>query len=75
MGAQQSHREGRTIHDADSHIIEHPGWLESYASDYVKANLLPGLIPLDSEVLQPVIKMANDRLDGNNPRIHREVKS
>ena len=27
-----SHKEGRIIHDADSHIIEARGWLESYAS-------------------------------------------
>ena len=33
-----SHREGRIIHDADSHIIEGRGWLESYASEYVRDN-------------------------------------
>lgn len=31
-----SHREGRIIHDADSHIIEARGWLESYALSTLK---------------------------------------
>ena len=51
MSAQQSHREGRIIHDADSHIIEYPGWLESYSSEYVKANLKPSRLTTDNPYL------------------------
>lgn len=75
MGAPQSHRNGRIIHDADSHIIEHPGWLESYASDYVKENLMPGLIPLDMPELKPIIDLANERINGNNPEYTDKLKA
>ncbi len=65
----QSHRDGRVIHDADSHIIETAGWLEGYASEYVKQNLEPGLIPLDLPALQPIYERAQDRLAGNQPEV------
>ena len=42
-----THRANRVIHDADSHIIEGRGWLESYASAYVQNNLAPGLFDLN----------------------------
>ncbi|MEH6584800.1 MAG: amidohydrolase family protein [Halioglobus sp.] len=74
MGAQQSHREGRIIHDADSHIIEAPGWLEGYSCDYVKANLKPGLIPLDSPKLAPIFDQANKRLAGDDPELTAKLK-
>jgi len=51
MSTQQSHREGRIIHDADSHIIEYPGWLESYSSEYVKANLKPSKLTMTIQYL------------------------
>jgi predicted TIM-barrel fold metal-dependent hydrolase len=70
-----SHREGRVIYDADSHITEMPGWLESYCSDYVKANLLPGLIPLDMPALQPVLGQANNRLEGKDPELTEKMKA
>ena len=38
-GIVMSHRDDRVIFDADSHIIEGRGWLESYASEYVRDNL------------------------------------
>ena len=47
--------EGRVIHDADSHIIEGRGWLESYASEYVKNNLDTGAFDLDMPALDPLI--------------------
>ena len=52
MSTQQSHREGRIIHDADSHIIEYPGWLESYCSDYVKTNLNPSRMTVDNPIFK-----------------------
>ena len=31
--------EGRLIHDADSHVVETPGWLDAYAEADVRARL------------------------------------
>ena len=64
-----SHREGRVIHDADSHIIESRGWLESYASEYVKNNLYTGAFDLDMPALDPLIEAADKRLAGNDPAL------
>lgn len=69
-----SHREGRVVHDADSHIIEYPGWLESYASNYVRENLDPGLIPLDMPELVAVYERAKERLGGNDPETTAELQ-
>ena len=33
------HCANRTVHDADSHITESGGWMEDYASKYVRDNL------------------------------------
>ncbi|NKB98292.1 MAG: amidohydrolase family protein [Pseudomonadales bacterium] len=67
MTVAVSHREGRIIHDADSHIAEPIGWLNDYASEYVKANLQPGVRPSDLEELQPFIHAAEKRLAGDDP--------
>lgn len=75
MTAHNSHCEGRMIHDADSHITETRGWLESYCSDYVKKNLDPGIIPLDMPELDPFMAMADARLAGKSPEITEELKS
>ena len=34
-----AHVAGRVVNDADSHLIESRGWLESYCSEYVRENL------------------------------------
>jgi predicted TIM-barrel fold metal-dependent hydrolase len=70
-----THREGRIVHDADSHIIEGRGWLESYASDYVKENLDPGLFDLDMPALDPIMEAANKRLAGDYPVLTEALKS
>ena len=36
-----SYAEGRTIHDADSHVMETPDWLVSYADPDVRSRLKP----------------------------------
>jgi len=36
-----SYAEGRTIHDADSHVMETPDWLVSYADAEVRSRLKP----------------------------------
>ena len=70
-----SHRDGRVIHDADAHIAEPIGWLDRYASDYVKANLQPGVRPSDLEGLQPFIEAAEKRLAGDDPEKTAELKA
>ena len=52
-----SHREGRFIHDADSHIIEGCGWLESYATAYVKDNLDTGVFDLNVPALDLILEL------------------
>lgn len=75
MNAPNSHCEGRLIHDADSHITESRGWLESYCSDYVKANLDSGVIPLEMPELDPLMAMADQRLAGKNPDLTEALTS
>ena len=55
-GDPMSHREGRIIHDADSHIIEGRGWLEGYATQYVRDNLDTGVFDLDMPALDPHLR-------------------
>ncbi|MCP4002869.1 MAG: amidohydrolase family protein [bacterium] len=71
----QSHRDGRVIHDADGHITEFGGWLESYASDYVKSNLLKGMFPSDMPALRSLMDQARKRLDGEDPELTEELKA
>ena len=70
-----SHADGRIIHDADSHIIEGRGWLEGYASDYVRENLDSGVFNLDMPELDPIMDAANKRLAGNDPELTQAMKS
>jgi len=70
-----SHRSNRIIHDADAHLIETRGWLEQYASDFVKENLSPGLIPLDLPILQPLIEKSNQRVAGADPELSNALKA
>ncbi len=70
-----SHREGRIVHDADSHIIEGRGWLESYASDYVRKNLDQGVFNLDMPELDPLMDAAAKRLAGDDPELTEAMKS
>ncbi|MDC0939306.1 hypothetical protein OAR95_02100 [Pseudomonadales bacterium] len=75
LGGHMSHREGRVIHDADSHIIEGRGWLESYATEYVKDNLDTGVFDLNMPALDPIIEAADKRLAGQNPELTAALKS
>lgn len=70
-----SHRQGRVIHDADSHIIEGRGWLEGYASEYVRDNFDQGVFDLDMPALDPLINAANKRLAGEDPDLTEALKS
>ena len=70
-----SHRDGRTIHDADSHIIEGRGWLEGYASDYVRENLDQGVFNLDMPELDPLMDAAAKRLAGDDPELTEAMKA
>jgi uncharacterized protein len=70
-----SHREGRVVNDADSHIIEGRGWLESYATDYVKENLDTGVFDLNMPALDPIFDAANKRLEGKNPALTEALKA
>ena len=64
-----SHQQGRVIHDADSHIIEGRGWLESYATEYVKTNLDTGAFDLNMKALDPLMAAADKRLAGDDPAL------
>ena len=70
-----SHRNGRTIHDADSHIIEGRGWLESYASEYVCKNLDAGVFDLNMPALDPLMEAADKRLAGDDPALTQALKA
>jgi len=70
-----SHRENRVIHDADSHIIEGRGWLESYASAYVREHLETGVFDLNMPALDPILEAAQKRLAGDDPELTEALKS
>jgi len=70
-----THRANRVIHDADSHIIEGRGWLESYASAYVQNNLAPGLFDLNMPALDGIMAAAKKRLDGGDPELTEAMKA
>jgi len=70
-----AHTADRIVHDADSHIIEPPGWLENYASKYVRDNADPGLIPLDLPILKSVLDRAERRLAGQDPETTEAMKA
>ena len=59
------HTPDRIVHHADSHIVEPPGWLENYATDYVCENAERDLIPLDLPILKPALERAERRLAGS----------
>lgn len=70
-----AHADNRIVHDADSHLIEGRGWLESYASDYVRANLDRGVFNLDMPELDPLMEAASKRLAGEDPELTQAMKS
>ena len=70
-----SHRDSRVIFDADSHIIEGRGWLESYASEYVRDNLETGVFDLNMPALDPIMAAANKRLSGDDPELTAAMKA
>ena len=70
-----SHVTGRVINDADSHLIESRGWLESYCSEYVRENLLPGIFSLDLPILDPFMAKAAERLRGDAPETTDAMKA
>ena len=70
-----SHTQDRIIHDADSHLIESRGWLESYCSDHVRENLSSGVFSLDLPLLDPFMQQADKRLAGDDPELTEALKS
>ena len=76
MNQRTAHCENRTVHDADSHITESTGWMENYASEYVRENLDKPFIDLEAiPQLKPAFKQAENRLAGNDPALTEQLKS
>ena len=76
MNQPTAHCANRTVHDADSHITEYDGWMEDYASEYVRENLDEPFLKLeDIPQLQPAIAQAKNRLAGNDPELTEHLKS
>ena len=76
MNQPTAHCANRTVHDADSHITEYDGWMEDYASEYVRENLDEPFLKLeDIPQLQPVIAQAKNRLAGHDPELTEHLRS
>jgi predicted TIM-barrel fold metal-dependent hydrolase len=76
MKQPTAHCVNRTVHDADSHITESGGWMEDYASEYVKDNLAKPFIDLENiPQLKPVFAQAKNRLAGNDPELTESLKA
>ena len=76
MNQTTAHATNRTVHDADSHITESGGWMEDYASEYVKSNLDKPFIDLENiPQLKPIFEQAKNRLAGNDPELTERLKS
>lgn len=72
---ETSHRVGRIIHDADSHITDGFDWLNQYASDYVIENMFEGLISKSLPGIEPIIEMGDKRMAGELPELTDGLKS
>ncbi|NKB98971.1 MAG: amidohydrolase family protein [Pseudomonadales bacterium] len=76
MNQPTAHCANRTVHDADSHITESGGWMENYASEYVRDNLDKPFIDLEAiPQLKPAFDQAKNRLAGNDPELTEQLKS
>ena len=76
MNQPTAHCANRTVHDADSHITEYDGWMEDYASEYVRENLDEPFLKIeDIPQLQPAIAQAKNRLAGNDPELTERLPS
>jgi predicted TIM-barrel fold metal-dependent hydrolase len=76
MNQPTAHCTNRTVHDADSHITESGGWMEDYASEYVRDNLDKPFIDLEAiPQLKPVFEQAKNRLAGNDPKLTEHLKA
>jgi len=76
MNQPTAHCVNRTVHDADSHITETGGWMEDYASEYVRDNLDKPFIDLEAiPQLKPAFAQANNRLAGKDPELTEALKS
>lgn len=76
MNQPTAHCANRTVHDADSHITESGGWMENYASEYVRDNLDKPFIDLEAiPQLKPAFEQAKNRLAGNDPELTERLKS
>lgn len=75
MTMTNAHTEGRVVRDADSHIVEPPGWIENYASKYVIDNLGSAVIPFDHPQLAPVIERAASRVAGELEELTADMKT
>ncbi|WP_299073060.1 amidohydrolase family protein [uncultured Paraglaciecola sp.] len=76
MTALSSHCDGRVIHDADSHIVEGVGFMESFASKYVLDNLDPPFFDFNNmDALKPFFQQAEKRLKGEDPELTAKLKA
>ena len=76
MNQQSAHCTNRTVHDANSHITEYDGWIEGYASEYVKDNLDEPFFKVESiPQLKPLVVQAHNRLAGKDPEMTEHLKS
>ena len=68
MNQPTAHCANRTVHDADSHITESGGWMEDYASEYVRDNLDKPFINLEAiPQLQPAFAQAKKAFGRQRP--------
>ena len=60
----------KEIHDADTHMMERPDWIASYASDKIRKRLAP-FVGGDSETLLRVLDALNEfenrKIDKSKP--------
>ena len=76
MNQPTAHCVNRTVHDADSHITESGGSMETFASEYVRKNLEKPFIDLEAiPQLQPAFEQARNRLAGKDPALTEYLKA
>lgn len=74
MSTLSAHRQGRVVHDADSHMVEPAGWFENFTTEHVRKNLDRPLFPLDLPALQPILEQASKRVAGNDVAFTEALK-
>ncbi|MBT3562720.1 MAG: amidohydrolase family protein [Gammaproteobacteria bacterium] len=74
MTMTSPHVTDRVIRDADSHIVEPPGWFENYASSHVLENTSKGILGSDLPLFKKLVERGAQRVAGEHADVTEAMK-